>query len=96
MERNESNLSGVNKDKIKEETVKVAKEVKETIKNVHIKNDAKETTGFITEMIKRPLEKLKEISEDNEHKDFKYAIVLIIIWMIVQGVVYLSTYRVTS
>ena len=56
MEENENKESAVNKEEIKEETVKTAKEVKETIKNVDIKKDANATTGFITEM-KRGIQK---------------------------------------
>ena len=81
------------KEKIKNETVKTAKEVKETIKNVDIKKDAKATTGFITEMVKKPLSRLKEIAEDKEHKDFKFAILLVAVWMIVAGVVSLIGYH---
>lgn len=80
------------KEEIKNETVKTAKEVKETIKNVDIKKDAKATTGFITEMVKKPLSRLKEIAEDKEHKDFKFAILLVAVWMIVAGVVSLTGY----
>lgn len=80
------------KDQIKNETVKTAKEVKETIKNVDIKKDAKATTGFITEMVKNPLLRFKEIAEDKEHKDFKFAVLLVIVWMIVAGIVSLTGY----
>lgn len=89
MEENEKKETVVNKEEIKQETVKTAKEVKETIKNVDIKKDAKETTGFITEMIKKPLVRLKEIAGDDSHKDFKYAIVLVIVWIIAVGIVHL-------
>ena len=92
MEENENKESAVNKEEIKEETVKTAKEVKETIKNVDIKKDAKATTGFITEMIKNPLGRLKEIANDKENKDFKYAVVLAVIWMIVLAILHLSSY----
>ena len=80
------------KEEIKNETVKTAKEVKETIKNVDIKKDAKATTGFITEMVKKPLSRLKEIAEDKEHKDLKFAILLVIVWMIASGIVSLTGY----
>ena len=97
MEENENKDAVVNdeqskKDEIKEETVKTAQEVKEAIKNVNIKNDAKATTGFIKEMFKNPLGRLKDIAEDNSHKDFKFAVVLAIIWMIVSGLVYIGSY----
>ena len=91
MEENENKEKVVNTQEIKEETFKTAKEVKETIKNVDIKKDAKATTGFITEMVKKPLERLKEIATDKEHKDFKYAIVLAIVWIIVSGILHIAT-----
>ncbi len=91
MEENENKEKVVNTQEIKEETFKTAKEVKETIKNVDIKKDAKATTGFITEMVKKPLERLKEIATDKEHKDFKYAIVLAIVWIIISGVLHIAT-----
>ncbi len=89
MEENEKKEGAVNAEEIKQETVKTAKEVKETIKNVDIKKDAKATTGFITEMMKRPLVRLKEIAEDNTNKDFKFAVVLVILWIVVVGIVHL-------
>lgn len=89
MEENEKKEPAVNKEEIKAETVKTAKEVKETIKNVDIKKDAKATTGFITEMIKKPLERLKEIAE-GDHRDFKYAIILAIVWVIAVAIVHLA------
>lgn len=92
MEENENKETVVNKEEIKEETVKTAKEVKETIKNVDIKKDAKATTGFITEMIKNPLTRLKEIANDKDNKDFKYAVVLAVVWLIVNAILDLSSY----
>ena len=92
MEENENKETAVNKEEIKEETVKTAKEVKETIKNVDIKKDAKATTGFITEMIKNPLTRLKEIANDKDNKDFKYAVVLAVVWLIVNAILDLSSY----
>ncbi len=43
-------------------------------------------------MIKNPLVRLKEIAEDKENKDFKYAIVLEVIWMLVLAILNLATY----
>ena len=91
-ENKEENKEIVNKEEIKEETVKTAKEVKETIKNVDIKKDAKATTNFIVEMVKRPLVRLQEIAEEKDHKDFKYAILLVIVWIISLGIVYLVSH----
>ena len=59
MEEKEENK--VNTEEIKKETVETAKQVKDSIKNVDIKNDAKEATGFVSAMFKDPFAKIKEI-----------------------------------
>ena len=43
-------------------------------------------------MVKNPFLRLKEIAEDKEHKDFKFAILLVIVWMIVAGVASITGY----
>lgn len=73
----------VNTEELKNETVNTVKQVKETMKNVDIKEEAKATKGFITEIFSNPLGKIKEIANDASNKYFKTAIVLIIVWTIV-------------
>lgn len=80
MEEKEENK--VNTEEIKKETVETAKQVKDSIKNVDIKNDAKEATGFVSAMFKDPFAKIKEIVEDKENKNLKIAIIFIIIWTV--------------
>lgn len=80
MEENQE--SKVNTEEIKKETVETAKKVKDTIKNVDIKNDAKEATGFISAMFKDPFTKIKEIVDDKENKNLKIAIIFIAIWTV--------------
>lgn len=80
MEKNEENK--VNTEEIKKETVETAKKVKDTIKNVDIKNDAKEATGFISAMFKDPFVKIKEIADDKENKNLKIAIIFVVIWTV--------------
>lgn len=67
-------------EEFKNEASNTVNQVKDTIKNVDIKKDSLETKGFITEMFKNPLEKLKEIVEKNSAQYLKYAIILIVIW----------------
>lgn len=71
----------IDTEELKSETVNTVKEVKETIKNVDVKKDALETKGFIKEMFTNPLEKIKNIVDDNGNKFFKHAIILIIVWI---------------
>lgn len=81
MEENEvKQESSVNTEELKNETVDAVKQAKDTIKNVNVKEEAKATKGFVMEMLKNPLNKIKEIANDNTNKYFKTAIVLVIIW----------------
>lgn len=69
-------------DELKNETVDAVKQVKENMKNVDVKEEAKAAKGFIMEMIKNPIEKIKEIANDGSNKYFKTAIILVIVWMV--------------
>ena len=70
-----------NVDELKKETVDTVNQVKETIKNVDIKNDAKEATGFVSAMFKDPFGNIQQIANDSTNKHFKTAILLVIVWM---------------
>lgn len=80
MEENEKKQ--VNTEELKNETVNTVNEVKETIKNVDIKKDTVETTNFVKELAVNPLEKIKEIVDDNSNKYLKYAIIILAVWVI--------------
>ena len=95
MEENEvKQENSVNTEELKNETMDTVKQVKETIKNVDVKEEAKATKGFVLEMIKNPLDKIKEIANDSTNKYFKTAIVLVIIWAVVAllGVISFKTF----
>ena len=66
-----------------EEKNETAKKLKESMKDTDLKKETLATKGFITEMIKNPLEKIKEVANDNSGKFLKTAIFLIIIWTII-------------
>ena len=73
----------VDTEELKNETVETAKKVKESIKGANIKEETKATKGFVVEMFKNPLEKIKEVALDNSGKFFKTALFLLIIWTVV-------------
>lgn len=73
----------IDAENLKNETVETAKKVKESVKGTNIKEETKATKGFIVEMFKNPLEKIKEVANDNSAKFFKTAIFLIIVWTII-------------
>lgn len=68
-------------EEIKKETSETIKQVKDTVKNVNIKDETMKTKGFIGEMFKNPLKKIKEIAKEDS-KYFKTAIFILIIWTI--------------
>lgn len=70
-------------DKLKSETSNTVNQVKDTIKNVNIKEDSIEAKNFVIEMFSKPVDKIKEVIEDNTGKTFKYAIIIIAIWIII-------------
>lgn len=72
----------VDTENLKSETVETAKKFKDTIKGTNIKEETKATKGFIIEMIKNPVEKIKEVANDNSSKYLKTTIFLIVIWTI--------------
>lgn len=70
-------------EKLKSETSNTVNQVKDTIKNVNIKQDSIETKNFVLDMFVKPIEKIKEVVEDNTGKTLKYAIIIIAIWTII-------------
>lgn len=82
MAEDEKKNVNVNSEEIKEETKNTVNDVKETIKNVNIKDDAKKTTNFVTSMFSKPLETLKSVANDGKNKNLKHALILAIIWLV--------------
>ena len=69
-------------EEIKKEKKNTVKDVKETIKKVNIKDDAKDTSNFVVSMFNKPLETLKKIANDSKNANFKNALILIIVWLV--------------
>lgn len=84
MEENKNQEQSVNTEEIKKETAEAVNQVKDTIKNVNIKNDAKEATGFVASLFKDPFGAIRQIAEDNTNKFFKMAIIFVAIWMVAE------------
>lgn len=72
--------NSIDAENFKKETVETAKKVKESIKDTNIKEETKKTKGFLIEMFKNPLEKIKQVANDKENSFLKTAIILVIIW----------------
>lgn len=69
-------------DQIKSEAKTTFNDTKESFKNVKFKEDAKKTTGYVSGMLKNPFETLKSIANDSKNKNFKYALLMICVWLI--------------
>ena len=71
MEENENKQEkSVNTEELKNETVD------------NVKEEAQVAKGFVLEMFKRPLEKIKEMANDTTSKYLKTSILLLVIWAI--------------
>ena len=84
MEENKNQEQTINTEELKKETVEAVNQVKDTIKKVDIKNDAKEATGFVKSMFKDPFGTIKSIADDSANKTFKMAIIFMAIWMVAE------------
>lgn len=73
-----------NTEDLKKETADTVAQVKDTIKNVNIKQDSIETKGFIGEMFKNPIEKMQQIVNNNNGKYLTYTIIILAIWVIAE------------
>lgn len=68
-------------EEVKKETFKTANDVKESVKNVNIKDETLKTKSFIGEMFKNPIDKIREIAKEDS-KYFKTALFVLAIWTI--------------
>ena len=79
MEENNEKFS-IDTENLKNETVETAQKFKDAIKGTNIKEETKATKGLLIEMFKNPIEKIKEVANDNSAKFFKTALFLLILW----------------
>ena len=56
-------------------------QVKDTMKDIRIKDETMNATNFVKEMVKDPLSKTEEIAQDTENKYLKTSIFMVIVWM---------------
>ena len=77
----ENEKISVDTEDLKNETRETVNQVKETIKNVDLKNDAEATKGFVKEMFSNPIEAVKRAA-NGEEGIFKKAIIIMLVYMI--------------
>lgn len=71
----------IDKEELKNEAKETVNQVKDTIKNVDINKEAKETKGFLKGMLDDPFETVERVAR-GEEEVFKRAVVLVIIYML--------------
>ena len=81
-EEKKADKKAAQKEEIKNEATDAVKQVKEQMKDVNIKEEAKVAKGFVSELVKDPISKVEEIANDSTNKNFKTAIILTIVWAI--------------
>lgn len=82
-ENNQTNQNNVNADEIKKEAKETVNQVKDSFKNVNMKEETEKTKKYFSRFIKEPVTVIKEIAHDKTNSFFKTAIVLIVVWVLV-------------
>lgn len=70
----------INTEELKKEASETVGKVKDTIKDLRIKDETMNTRNFVKEMVKDPITKTSEITKDKDNKFLKTSIFMIIIW----------------
>ena len=90
----ENNEKIVNTDEILKETTNTINEVKgqvkDSFKKEELKNSVTQTKDFIIGMFKDPVGELRKIAGDTTNSAFKFAIILVIIWMVARVIITLA------
>lgn len=81
MEENKEEKT-LNTDELKKEASETATKVKDTIKEIKIKDETKNAKNFVQEMVKDPIKKTSEITKDKENKYLKTSVFMILVWML--------------
>ncbi len=83
-ENNNQNSSNTTSEEIKKQTVNTAKQVKDTVKNINIKEEYKTSKDTIVSMFKDPIGTVENVADDKENKFFKTSLFLIIVWAVIR------------
>ena len=90
----ENNENKVNTDEILKETSNTFNEVKDQVKGSfkkdELKNSATQTKNFIIGMFKDPVGELKRIADGTNTTAFKYAVILVAVWMVARAITSLA------
>ncbi len=84
MEENNQSKN-INAEEIKKEAKETVNQVKDSFKNVDVKQETEKAKNFFSGIISTPIKKISEIAHDKSNNFFKTAIVLLVLWIIIAG-----------
>lgn len=83
MEENEKKEEQtINTDELKKEASDTVGKVKDTIRDLKIKDETMNARNFMKDMVKDPISKTSEISKDEDNKFLKTSLFMVIVWML--------------
>ena len=74
-----------NAQEIKREAQETVNQVKDSFKNVDVKEETEKAKNFFTGIFKTPAKMMKTIANDSSNTFFKTALVLVIVWVLLSG-----------
>ena len=89
----------IDTEELKKEAANTMGQVKDTMKDLRIKDETMNATNFVKEMVKDPISKTEEISKDTDNKYLKTSVFMVIVWMaaeLLYSVLYRVKYSFTS
>lgn len=83
----ENNQNNVNAEEIKKEAKETVNQVKDSFKNIDMKQETEKAKSYFSRLFKEPIKTIGEIAHDKSNAFFKTAIVIFVIWVLVSVVV---------
>lgn len=71
----------IDAEELKREATDTIGQVKNTVKDIKIKDETLNAKNFVKDMVKDPISKTTEVSKDSENKFLKTSIFIVIVWM---------------
>lgn len=85
MEENNQNQN-INAEDIKKEAKETVNQVKDSFKNVDVKQETEKAKNFFSGILTAPVKTMNNIANDSSNSFLKTAIVLIVVWVLLSGI----------
>lgn len=85
MEENNQNQN-MNAQEIKREAQETVNQVKDSFKNVDVKQETEKAKNFFSGILKSPVQTIKNVANDSSNTFLKTAIVILVAWVLLSGV----------